>query len=206
MTLEQTAPIVASIVGGGAAGAIITQLVAVYRNRKQPVGYRYESSKLFAPPSGNAAPRFLVTFTPPIGPATELTNVHTVRLEIINRGNQDKPKMALGVTIPPGQGIVHVEKTTGDRHHHLTIESNLRPEAPSHEIDVVLEPFNRGDLYTLTLYVTLPPQTNEAGPVSLSSAEAVRFVQIPSPTEIAIDLVEGLSLPVGPVRIAIGLR
>ena len=166
-------------------GALITQVATSYRNRLQPIGYRSESSNLFSPPTDGSAPNFRVTFTPASGSATELTNVHALRVELINRGSQDRAKMALGITIPEGQGIVHAEKITGDRHHKLKIETALRPEAPSNEIDLVLEPFNRGDAYTLTLYITLPPGEHEAGPIDPSSAEAVRFVELPTPAELA---------------------
>jgi hypothetical protein len=40
-------PIVAGVVGGGAAGAIITALVTSYRNRVQPVALRVSSHEMF---------------------------------------------------------------------------------------------------------------------------------------------------------------
>lgn len=206
MTLEQTIPIVMSLVGGGAAGAIINQLATSYRNRLQPIGFRYESTALFSPPADEAAPNFRVTFTPPVGTLTELTNVHALRIDIVNRGNHDRAKMTLGLSIPPGQGIVHAAKTTGDRHHKLKIESELRPDAPSNEIDLVLEPFNRGDLYTVTLYVTLPPGQEEAGPIEASSPEAVRFVELPTASELAVEAIGigGKLLLFSPIRLKIG--
>jgi len=181
-----------SLIGGGAFGAIITQLVAVHRNRKLPIGYRSASSKLFAPPFGGASPRFRVAFTPLTGTATELTNVHALRLELINRGIQDKPRMTFGVTLPEGQGIVHAEMLAGDRHHSLKIDGEIRPDFPSNEIDIILEPFNRRDSYILTLYVTIPENIEDVGPLSLSSTEAVQFERLPRPSERVINVLAAM--------------
>lgn len=190
-----------SLLGGGAAGAVINQMVTSYRARRQPIGYRFESAALFSPPSETAGPSFRVTFTPIGGSATELANLHTLRVELINRGNSDRARMLLGLTLPVGQNIVHAEKTTGDRHHRMTIQGELNPSTASNEIDVLLEPFNRGDTYTLTLYVTLPPDIDEVGLIVPSSSEAVRFVELPNSAQVASEALDiGLSItPAGSV-------
>lgn len=208
MTQEQLIAIGASLIGGGAAGASINQLVTAYRGRRQPIGYRFESAALFSPPSETAGPSFRVTFTPVGGVATELANLHTLRVELINRGNSDRTTMLLGLTLPVGQNIVHAEKATGDRHHRMTIQGELSPSTASNEIDVVLEPFNRGDTYTLTLYVTLPPDIDEVGPIEPSSSEAVRFVELPNSAQVAAEALDiGLGLtPVGGVVAQVARR
>jgi hypothetical protein len=52
MTSQQWLQIVAALLGGGAAGAIITALVSAYRNRVQPVGYKTEVIQVFREKAG----------------------------------------------------------------------------------------------------------------------------------------------------------
>ena len=78
-------PVVVALVGGGAAGAVITQTVTTYRNRRQPVGRRIQVTPVFPPrrSPGELEAAIAVTHG---GQRATFENLFLVEVQLINKG------------------------------------------------------------------------------------------------------------------------
>lgn len=95
--------IAASILGGGAVGAIITAVVTSYRGRVQPIGRRVEVSPLFT--SGFAGSSLTANVTVSDGTTDyKFPNLHVADIQLVNRGNRDLPTFTFGVTLSKSEG------------------------------------------------------------------------------------------------------
>jgi hypothetical protein len=213
MEQSQWLMLAAGLLGGGAMGAIITALVTTWRNRVQPVGYRWEAKKLFESVGRHSGTLPLkpgdivvdIAISDDTGSFT-LTNLHAVELQIINRGNEDKKSFHFGATLPQDHNILTVEPTTVDRHHRVIVPTPPTPRAPASEVDFELTPFNRGDRYTIIMLINLADTANEVAAVALSSPDAVVFSPAPSMAEIAARLANATTVSFGPLRVSVGFR
>ncbi len=184
MPLEfpQLAQIGASLLGGGAIGAVISASVATHRSRVQPVAKRVEVTPLFASDFAGAA------FNPSVmvrDGATDLkfSNLHVAEIQIVNRGNVDRQKFSFGITLAHGDQAIHVEPYGLDRHHKVLQATPCTPAAPSGTLDFELLPFNRHDAYTMKVFLVSAAPGNKPGAISMSSPEPIRFVDMPSVAE-----------------------
>jgi hypothetical protein len=76
----------ASLLGGGAIGAIITAAVATHRARVQPVGQRIEVSPLFT--SSFSGSSFNPSVTVSVGTTEfKFPNLYVADIQVVNRGN-----------------------------------------------------------------------------------------------------------------------
>ena len=185
-------------------GAIITNIVTAVRGRKQPVGYKTEIVPVYKGgmfPSNVVGSLSLQSVTG--GYALQIPNLAVARIEVVNRGNKDYASFRLGFTLSDGDSAVLCAVSSADRHHQAKLLTTLGPGAPVTELDCVLAPFNRKDLYTFTLYIVAQQGQEQIREIWLSSPEPVIFSKAPSVAEIAAEAAKGV-VGIGPFRI--GLR
>ena len=188
-----------TLIGGGAAGALINAFVSWRRNRSQPVGYRIEKKPLFQNLAANESLLFRVTALHQ-GMQFPVDNLYTVQVDIINRGNQDRPTFAFGITLPEGHQAIALESTGRDRHHLFEKQPDISPAAPIPELDFVVKPFNRGDEYSLRFYVTSSDiETDTESPILISSSEPVSFIELASEGATAT-----IAISFGGLRVLLG--
>ncbi|HVM63131.1 MAG TPA: hypothetical protein VMV72_19890 [Verrucomicrobiae bacterium] len=192
--------IAASLLGGGAVGALLTVFFTVYRNRIQPVGRRVDVSPVFT--ASFAGSKFNPTITVSDG-ATEqkYQNLFVADLQFVNRGNRDLAAFKLGLTLSQGDRAVHVEPYGQDRFHTVEMPVVISPSRPSGVVDLVLKPFNRQDSYTLKVYL-VAAQT-EPGALHVGSSEPVRFTEMPSISEVIAKAASSAAVTVGPFTLSV---
>lgn len=191
----------ASLLGGGAVGAVITSLVTSYRGRVQPVGRRVEVSPLFT--SDFAGSAFNTNVTVSDGTADyKFPNLHVADIQLVNRGNRYLSSFTFGITLDKSDSAVHVEPYGLDRHHVATLLSACTPASPATELDLQLQPFNREDSYTMKVFLVAGGK--EPGQILLGSSEPIRFTEIPSLSEtIAKIASSSVIAQVGPLEVRI---
>ncbi len=181
-TLPSYIPIIASLIGGGLAGAILTNLITAYRSRIQPIGHRIDIDPILSPKPQSSSLAAKITLQHESRQHT-FDNLFLIRLEIANQGNKDHDEFGFGLTLAAGDVAVYLEGTGADRHHSIAPTTPVVPSKPASELDFVCKPFNRGDSYTLSAFVVT---SNEAGPSTprISSKLPVKFVNIPTLGEL----------------------
>jgi hypothetical protein len=191
----------ASVLGGGAAGAVIASVVTAVRSRKQPIGYRVDVVPVFKGTLGESdlCARLIIS-----GPSQDvkLDNLFLAEVQLVNRGNTDFAKLEMGITLSGGDRAVHLITISPDRHHRILVSNSPTPAAPTQEIDFQLVPFNRRDSYGLKTYLVIAQGAQEPGTLLFGSPEAVVFTRMPTLTELAAEAASGLTLRVGPMRIS----
>ncbi|MGB8496358.1 MAG: hypothetical protein WCE53_18325 [Candidatus Acidiferrum sp.] len=198
--------IAASLLGGGAAGAIITAIVNAVKNRKQTIAFRIEIVPLFK--GGmltNSDITATLTLSAPLtggGYAQNVPNLSVANIEVVNRGNADYGEFRMGLTLCEGDTALHCTVNPVDRHHHAQIKTQLGPGAPSGEIDFLLVPFNRQDQYKFTVYAVAREGAEMPGKIELGSPEPVTFDEAPTATETLVESAK-VALAIGPLKISI---
>jgi hypothetical protein len=137
------------------------------------------------------------------GYALQIPNLSIANIELVNSGNKDYPSFRLGFTLSDGDAALLCLATTPDRHHEAQILTQLGPGAPAANIDCILHPFNRQDLYKFTLYIVANQAAEAVGQIQLGSPEPVIFKQTPTMTQIAAQAAKGLVAGIGPLDIRI---
>ncbi len=178
-----------SFLSGGFLGAILNNVIMVYRNRVQPVRYRSTTTSIFADNLRGATVEAKVSLSE-AGAEYRFNNLFLTELTITNSGNQHIKEFTLGITTTGTTQLVGASCDPQDRHHTAGAVVIPKPSAPTADLDYVLKPFNRGDRYSFRILSTCP-QNKEPGKISLSSSEAVRFVSYQNLIE-SLDLIEGL--------------
>ena len=200
MENNQLFQIAASILGGGAVGAVITVLATSYKARLLPVGKRVEVSPLFTSDFGGAS--FSTSVTVSDGQTDyKFPNLHMAEVQLVNRGNRDLAAFNFGITLAAIDRVVHVEPTSRDRHHISTLKVLCTPASPLSSLDFELRPFNRGDSYSLRLFVVAGGSRPE--PLAIGSSEPVRFTDIPSVAETLAAAASSVSLSIGGLEVRI---
>jgi hypothetical protein len=200
-TAIEVGKIAAALVGGGAVGAMITATVTAHRNRIQPVGKRVEVTPLFTP---HASPESLLRPSITISDGTadyKFKNLFLTDIQVVNRGNRDLPTFSFGVTLAKADHAVHAEPYGLDRHHVATLVALVSPAHPSNSADFQLKPFNRGDSYTIKIFIVAGG--DEPGEIHLSSPEAIRFTEIPSLAETIASIASSYAIKVGPLEVRV---
>jgi len=92
-------PFIATLLGGGAMGAIITAVVTNFRNRQQPIGYETELVEVIKKNPDFPSLRALIMSGDDSGPGLAISNLSMARITIVNKGNQDIVEFKFGVTL-----------------------------------------------------------------------------------------------------------
>jgi hypothetical protein len=174
--------IIIPIVGGGAMGALISAGVSAYRNRIQPIGQEIEFVPIFRGTLGTSSLRTQVTVCED-SQEIKFDNLHIGQVKLINRGSNDYDEFELGITLSNGDLAIYVEPQTPDRLHKAECSTPVTPAEPKSELDFVLKPFNRGNTYTLQVFIVTTSEKERPEKIELSSTEAIRFVTMPTLTE-----------------------
>jgi len=183
----------ASLIGGGAVGAIIAAVVTTYRNRIQPVGRRVEILPLLTSSFSGSVLKPGVTVSDGTSDY-KFSNLYVADVQVVNRGNRDNPTFGFGMTLSTGDTAVHVEPYGLDRHHAASLATPVTPAKPSGTLDFVLKPFNRGDSYTLKVFIVAGG--SQPGPITIGSSEPVRFTDMPTLSESIATAARGMSFNV----------
>ncbi|MHA1861057.1 MAG: hypothetical protein ACTSVM_02005 [Candidatus Ranarchaeia archaeon] len=191
--------IVAALVGGGAAGAVINMVVSSYRGRRQPVGSRIDILPVFRQTPSDPRLQAKIVITHDNQTAT-FENLFLAEIQVVNRGNKDMDEFLLGTTLVDNDRCIYVEAVPPDRHHQVFQEITVSPQSPQKDIDIVLQPFNRGDSYLFKLYLVIPEGQNEPGEIKLGSSSPIKFVEMPTAGEL-IARVASEAIKIGPFHI-----
>ena len=166
-----------TLIGGGAAGAIINAVVTHYRNRLQPIRYAIDVIEIFQEsdnfPSLQA--RLMIGNREDSGPTFLVNNLSVARITLINKGNKDMDRFDFGVTLGGTDEAIDVKIETPDRHHKMELLTPVDVSAPKEELDFSMQPFNRNDTYTFDvfyIYADFPSA------IKISSPHAQRFVKV----------------------------
>jgi hypothetical protein len=180
--------ILASLVGGGAMGAVITQFAAARRNQQQPIARQIEFVEVFTDTLGTSSLQTQIAVVD--GTDTVIyKNLHVGIIRLTNAGNIDFNAFQFGVTLSPGDTVIHVDSQTIDRLHRASPNQAVTPKQPKAELDFSLAPFNRKETYTIRLFIVTPPDKSAPGPISIATAHSVRIIDQPSS---ALSWTEGL--------------
>lgn len=195
----------ASLLGGGAVGAIITAIVNAVKSKKQPIAYRTEVVPLFKGGMFSGSDIVATLTLSSIlkgGYAQNVPNLSIANIEVVNRGNKDYPEFRIGFTLSEGDVALHCVVSPTDRHHQAQIGTQLGPSTPTREIDFTLVPFNRQDEYKFTLYIIARNGADAPGEITLGSPEPVTFDPFPSTGEILMRVAK-VALEIGPFRVLV---
>lgn len=195
--------VVIALVSGGAMGAIINAIVSALRARVQPVGRRIEILPIFSASGGDTSLRAKVSITHE-GSTRTFKNLFVAEVVVVNRGNRDLERFEFGATFADGDKCIHVEASPPDRHHRVTQDAHATPQAPSHELDFALQPFNRRDCYTFKMYIVVPEEKEKPGKITLGSPSPIRFIEMPTMSEVLATSLGVAAVQVGPLVIRIG--
>ncbi len=193
MDFQPWFPIAGAILGGGAAGAIITAIVTSFRNRVQPVGLRVVAREMFrsAKKPGHTDVKVLISDG---ANKHEYANLHEVAVDVFNSGNVDRESFKFGLTLGAGQRVVLIEPSTQDRHHQFVSLADVSPANESAELDFEVTPFNRGDAYSLILYVTSEHGAMHGRDIVFSSPSPVKFVAAPEVSELMLGVLKSAAI------------
>ena len=178
--------IIASLIGGGAIGAIITAIVTSYRNRIQPIGKSLKIETVFAPRKPIKDHLTTITFSGK-NETFHFDNLYLAQIVIQNEGNMDYTEFNFGLTLPNFGNAVNVKSNTQDRHHVVTFKQNIDFGTPSNIIDCTLKPFNRKDKYYISIYVTCS-ENKTLHNIDFSSEMPIRFKEIETFTGTTLEL------------------
>jgi hypothetical protein len=167
--------IAATLLGGGAVGAVITAVATKWRARQQPIVYFATLKPLFPGHVGQDAQFELTIFDGK--DRHNFSALYVVEYVVTNTGNQDLKSFTFGTTLQNGARAVQLEMASSDRLHKIDTAQAPRPDHPQTEIDITVAPFNRKDRYAITIYVVpseVPPTLED---LNLATAEPVRLVR-----------------------------
>lgn len=196
--------IVIPLIGGGAIGAIINTVVSAIRNRVQPVGRRVETIPIFKETLGISELRTKITISDGQNDY-RFDNLFITKVQLVNRGNRDFERFQFGVTFSSGDSVIYVEPHSQDRHHIVKQVPDVSLSSPASEIDFILQPFNRGDYYSLDLFTVISKERDKPGIIQFSSPHPIKFVDMPS--EIMLEAARGFEIiSIGPLGISLRRR
>jgi hypothetical protein len=183
MTQDEWIKIVFGLVGGGLVGSVITNLCTEWRNRITPIGYRIENDRLFTPNQELSTLQVSITVLHDNEPYS-FNNLSIAQVELINRGNKDLDKLTYGISLDGTKKIIFAETEGQDRHHIMSPAEVAYPSTPLIKMDFTCQPFHRGNIYRLKLYIVSLEGDTQPADIKLSSPDPIRFVEAPSVGEI----------------------
>jgi hypothetical protein len=191
--------ITATLIGGGAAGAIIKAIIDKRRNKIQPIKKSVEISNIFVP--NKIVDNFVskITLTGSTS-SYYFDDMQIVKIELTNNGNKDFKEFAFGVTFSDDIVAVNVKTNTSDRHHVVDFTPEVYFNSPTQIIDFKLSPFNRKDIYRFEILLTAGTNMKETD-ISFSTIEPIRFIDSNTISVSTIDLIKAILTGVMEVKI-----
>jgi hypothetical protein len=162
-------PVVASIIGGGAMGAIITAVITNYRNRRQSIAYvlMYEP---FLPKDVEHLP---IEFREQLTEESKI--ISSAVLLFTNTSNQDLAEFPFGITLPSECRLESVIFSSKDRHHVVTFDKSL---LPTPELDLILKPLNRKEPCVIIRMLISHPSNVVEPKITVSTSHSARLVEV----------------------------
>lgn len=189
-----------TLLGGGAAGSIITLLTTSIKNRIQPVSCREEILPIFKKTLSESSLINVSIIND--GRMYQFQNLFLINIQITNQGNKDILEFPFGITLGPYDKIVYIEKHSSDRFHSINQVQTITPEIASNEIDFILEPFNRRDSYFIKLYVVITEVKDEPEKPKYGSSYPVKFIKTPTVNEVAARIAESTTFTIGGISMS----
>ena len=183
--------------GGSAIGALAYASVSAYRNRKPKIGCRVDRAPLFESLGGTDTPRSQIEISD--GEQTYSYNhLQMAQVQVQNQSKQDFDQFELGITLSAEDVVIQLEVQTADRHHLVKQLDPFTFSQPQAKVDLILQPFNRDDTYTLRLLSITAQPNQRLGEITFSSPVAVRFADMPLIEETIKDSVKSTTISLGP--------
>lgn len=148
--LKFVIPVLVSLLGGGAVGAVLTNWFTNRRNKIPAIGILQSINCVFAP-AISIKPK--ITFSAN-GSEFHFENLYIIEIEIQNDGNSDYAEFDLKVTLSSFAKIVYVDCKGQDTSHDITLKNKIDFSSPSTYADFSLNPFNRKNIYYISAYAT----------------------------------------------------
>lgn len=186
MTKTQWIQIITALVGGGAMGAIITAIVTAYRNRIQPIGRKIQFIPIFKETIGLSSLSARLTISDD-QTSCQFDNLFIANVLLVNKGNKDFDEFRFGMTLLEKAVAIYVEPQTQDRHHFAEQVNQVNLSLPVSEIDFILKPFNRRDVYSFKLFIVIPKDMEKPDKINLSSPHPIRFIDVTSTAEAFVE-------------------
>jgi hypothetical protein len=188
--------------GSSTAGALIYAALSAYRQRRQPIGHRVDVFPAFDTPLGNCCSRSQLTLSDG-QQAYSYKDLRLLQIFISNEGDVSFQEFTFGVALSEGDTAVFVEVQSDDRQHRVKQLTPISFAEPKSVLDFLLLPLNRGDSYSLRLWVLLAEGKRQPGPMTFSSPLEVRFVQMPTVEEVLTQAAHLSSIGLGPFQLSI---
>jgi len=169
--------VIATLIGGGAMGALIAGYLLHRRNKRQPVVYSKEIIHIFRKNKDfeELEARLLVKDTTLAGaPEQSVDYLSLVRITLTNKGNTDIDEFKFGVSLKGSNKVVDMRMSTPDRSHKMSLSfEGPVDDLLANEPDFTLKPFNRGEVYSVDIYFTYDEQPGEIGVTSGHAAKLI---------------------------------
>jgi hypothetical protein len=186
MSKIQWVQIIAALIGGGAMGAIITAVVTTYRNKIQPIGRKIQFIPVFNETIGISSLQAQLTISD--GQTNrQFDNLFIANVLLINKGNKHFDEFRFGMTLSEKAEAIYVEPQSQDRHHVVTLVNQVYLNFPASEMDFILRPFNRRDVYSFKLFIVIPKDMEKPDKINFSSPHPIRFIDMTSTAEAFIE-------------------
>jgi hypothetical protein len=168
--------LISTILFGGVGGALITLFYNRHRNKLQSIQYDLEIKSVFQPKKiANVSETFL-TLSNSFEYQSEsfkFNNLYLIDLKFYNKTIKDFGKFSFGVSLKNNDRIVNLSTVSSDRHHEISIHPNIDFNATSQIVDIDFQPFNRKDIYSISLFVTTEKGILESDSIEISTKEAI---------------------------------
>lgn len=187
--------------GSGAIGAFIYAVVTTLAHRKPRIGCRVDTFPSFANILAESGLRSRVSIT------NQETESHYEELQIVevqvsNESTHDFAEFELGLTLSSEDIAVHIGTEPPDRNHVVKLLKAPSFDQPQSEIDLLLRPFNRDEVYKFHLLVVTPTVEQLPGTIVFSSPEAIHFIDKPTVQEAVKKAAKSTSISLGPFQIS----
>jgi hypothetical protein len=193
--------ILIGFVAGGVSGVLVYSAIVAYLNRKPVIARRIDIVPKFEDLYGSSGLQSQITFSNG-EKSYHYRHLHTVQVELTNQSKRDFDEFEFGITLASDTAIVYIEVQSPDRHRVVKSLTPLSFDQPRSQVDLSLQPFNREDTYTFRLLVTEPEDCLSPSNVTLSSPEAIRFVDLPNTEEMLKAAARSIAIPIGPFKIS----
>lgn len=194
--------IAVALAGGGAMGAIITQLTTWYRRRVQTIGYNVKTQQTFAPITSQEAIEASVQIKDSAGRPHTFDNLYTSTLVVMNKGNVDFSEFKMGIDFPDHCQVLGCSPRSSNRYKKVDFLSQPNLTTPIHSIDLELKPFNRNNVYEIDFFITSKDNHGvEDANVSLATSHSVRFSQMTNALDVLNLVTDKFVFHVGPFKV-----
>ena len=188
--------VIPALLVGAVLGAVIAGLLRKRRSGFHPVGVKKSINPIFPPMErkGPSDAKVVLKYNEVTFLATQM---FLVEFQLVNLGANDFQEFKFGIAVPTGHNIIATNNQPPDRSHAIEESPSVTPESWAKAMDFTLRPFNKRDSYVLKLYIHIGSKSRDVGEISLTTSEAVKFVDLPA---IGKQLEEAVKL-LGPVSL-----